>query len=89
MSDRLSALLKRFELHARVFYSGALCGISNPQLAQAISALHADPARTWTLTASIWFCLTWGVAAQTSDLTLKLTKPQTDKPSSKKQTSRS
>jgi len=125
MPDRLSALLQRFELHARVFYSGALCGIADfdggtgvghlhlvrrgplgvtdtlgrhsvvsepsvlffpcagahrltevlviqllrhaiahqlvdggvmagladPRLAKAISALHADPARTWTLDA--------------------------------------
>jgi hypothetical protein len=29
MSDRLSALLHRFELRARVFHSGALCGTAD------------------------------------------------------------
>ena len=40
MPDRLSALLQRFELHARVFYSGALCGIANFDGGAGIGHLH-------------------------------------------------
>jgi AraC-like DNA-binding protein len=40
MSDRLSALLQRFELHARVFYSGALCGIADFDGGTGIGHLH-------------------------------------------------
>lgn len=40
MSDRLSALLQRFELRARVFYSGALCGIANFDGGAGIGHLH-------------------------------------------------
>jgi len=40
MSDRLSALLQRFELHARVFYSGALCGIADFDSGTGVGHLH-------------------------------------------------
>ncbi len=40
MSDRLSALLQRFELHARVFHSGALCGIADFDGGTGIGHLH-------------------------------------------------
>ena len=40
MSDRLSALLQRFDLHARVFYSGALCGIADFDGGAGIGHLH-------------------------------------------------
>jgi AraC-like DNA-binding protein len=40
MSDRLSALLQRFELHARVFYSGALCGIADFDTSAGVGHLH-------------------------------------------------
>ncbi|RZS56632.1 AraC family transcriptional regulator [Sphaerotilus mobilis] len=40
MSDRLSALLQRFELHARVFHSGALCGITDFDGGAGIGHLH-------------------------------------------------
>ena len=40
MSDRLSALLQRFELHARVFYSGALCGMADFGGGTGVGHLH-------------------------------------------------
>ncbi len=40
MSDRLSALLSRFELHARVFHSGALCGTAHFDGADGVGHLH-------------------------------------------------
>ncbi len=40
MSDRLSALLQRFELHARVFHSGALCGIADFDSGTGVGHLH-------------------------------------------------
>ena len=40
MSDRLSALLQRFELHARVFYSGALCGMADFDGGTGVGHLH-------------------------------------------------
>ena len=40
MSDRLSALLLRFELHARVFYSGALCGVADFDGGTGVGHLH-------------------------------------------------
>lgn len=40
MADRLSALLQRFELHARVFHSGALCGVARFDGAAGIGHLH-------------------------------------------------
>ncbi len=40
MSDRLSALLQRFELRARVFYSGALCGIADFDESAGVGHLH-------------------------------------------------
>ena len=40
MSDRLSALLQRFELHARVFYSGALCGVADFDDCAGVGHLH-------------------------------------------------
>lgn len=40
MSDRLSTLLQHFELRARVFYSGALCGIADFDGGAGIGHLH-------------------------------------------------
>lgn len=40
MSDRLSALLQRFDLHARVFYSGALCGVADFDGGAGVGHLH-------------------------------------------------
>lgn len=40
MSDRLSALLQRFELSTRVFHSGALCGVASFGTGQGIGHLH-------------------------------------------------
>jgi len=40
MSDRLSALLQRFELHARVFHSGALCGMADFDGGTGVGHLH-------------------------------------------------
>jgi AraC-like DNA-binding protein len=40
MADRLSALLQRFELHARVFHKGSLCGIANFDGADGVGHLH-------------------------------------------------
>ena len=40
MSDRLSTLLQRFELHARVFHSGALCGVADFDGAAGVGHLH-------------------------------------------------
>ena len=40
MSDRLSALLQRFDLHARVFHSGALCGVADFDGAAGVGHLH-------------------------------------------------
>ena len=40
MSDRLSALLQRFELSARVFYRGALCGVASFDAGQGAGHLH-------------------------------------------------
>ncbi|MCE2659492.1 MAG: AraC family transcriptional regulator [Rubrivivax sp.] len=40
MSDRLSALLQRFELHARVFHSGALCGKADVEGSTGVGHLH-------------------------------------------------
>ena len=40
MSDRLSALLQRFELSTRVFHSGALCGVASFGVGQGIGHLH-------------------------------------------------
>lgn len=38
--DRLSALLQRFELHARVFHSGALCGVADFDAREGVGHLH-------------------------------------------------
>jgi AraC-like DNA-binding protein len=40
MSDRLSGVLQRFELHARVFHSGALCGTADFDGAAGVGHLH-------------------------------------------------
>jgi AraC-like DNA-binding protein len=40
MSDRLSILLQRFELHARVFHAGPLCGIADFDGADGVGHLH-------------------------------------------------
>ena len=40
MSDRLSALLQRFDLHARVFHSGALCGTADFDGGAGVGHLH-------------------------------------------------
>ena len=40
MSDRLSALLQRFDLSARVFHSGALCGVSGFDAEHGVGRLH-------------------------------------------------
>ena len=40
MPDRLSALLQRFELHARVFHSGALCGMADFDGGTGVGHLH-------------------------------------------------
>ncbi len=40
MSDRLSALLQRFELRARVFHGGALCGVTRFDGGQGVGHLH-------------------------------------------------
>jgi AraC-like DNA-binding protein len=40
MSDRLSALLERFELSAHVFHSGALCGVANFDAGHGAGHLH-------------------------------------------------
>lgn len=40
MSDRLSALLQRFELHARVVRSGALCGSADFDASAGVGHLH-------------------------------------------------
>ena len=40
MSARLSTLLQRFELHARVFHSGALCGVADFDGAAGVGHLH-------------------------------------------------
>ncbi|MBI5718761.1 MAG: AraC family transcriptional regulator [Burkholderiales bacterium] len=40
MSDRLSALLQRFELSARVFHSGALCGAAAFDAEHGVGHLH-------------------------------------------------
>ncbi len=40
MPDRLTALLQRFELHARVFHSGALCGSAAFDAAPGVGHLH-------------------------------------------------
>ena len=40
MSDRLSALLQRFDLHARVFHSGALCGRADFDGGAGVGHLH-------------------------------------------------
>jgi AraC-like DNA-binding protein len=40
MSDRLSALLQRFDLRARVFHSGALCGIADFDGGTGVGHLH-------------------------------------------------
>ena len=40
MSDRPSVLLQRFELHARVFYSGALCGMADFDGGTGVGHLH-------------------------------------------------
>ena len=40
MSDRLSALLQRFELRARVFHSGALCGVADFDGGAGVGHLH-------------------------------------------------
>lgn len=40
MSDRLSALLQRFELSARVIHGGALCGVANFDAGQGAGHLH-------------------------------------------------
>jgi AraC-like DNA-binding protein len=40
MSDRLSALLQRFELRARVFHSGALCGVAEFDGGAGVGHLH-------------------------------------------------
>ncbi len=38
--DRLSSLLQRFELHARVFHSGALCGVADFDGGDGVGHLH-------------------------------------------------
>ena len=40
MPDRLSALLQRFELRARVFHSGALCGVARFDDGAGVGHLH-------------------------------------------------
>lgn len=40
MSDRLSALLLRFDLRARVFHSGALCGVACFDAVLGLGHLH-------------------------------------------------
>ena len=40
MADRLSALLQRFELRARVFHGGALCGVSHFEERHGTGHLH-------------------------------------------------
>jgi hypothetical protein len=40
MQDRLSALLQRFELSARVFHSGVLCGVSSFDAEHGAGHLH-------------------------------------------------
>lgn len=40
MPDRLSALLERFELRARVFHSGALCGVADFDEGAGVGHLH-------------------------------------------------
>ncbi len=40
MADRLSALLQRFELRARVFHSGALCGVARFDESAGLGHLH-------------------------------------------------
>jgi Cupin len=40
MSDRLSALLQRFELRARVVHGGALCGAANFDEGTGVGHLH-------------------------------------------------
>lgn len=40
MVDRLSALLARFELRARVFHGGPLCGVSSLEERQGLGHLH-------------------------------------------------
>ncbi|WP_375176783.1 AraC family transcriptional regulator [Marinobacter mobilis] len=40
MADRLSPLLKRFDLNAHVFFSGALCGASEFSAAEGVGHLH-------------------------------------------------
>ena len=40
MADRLSAWLQRFDLHARVFHSGARCGVAAFDAAAGVGHLH-------------------------------------------------
>jgi len=40
MSDRLSALLQRFELSARVFHSAVLCGVASFDAGHGVGQLH-------------------------------------------------
>lgn len=40
MPDRLSALLQRFELRARVIYGSALCGVANVDVGPGAGHLH-------------------------------------------------
>lgn len=50
MSDRLSALLLRFDLRARVFYSGALCGMADFDAGLGVGHLHLLRSGTLELT---------------------------------------
>lgn len=49
MIEVLIILLLRELMDQERIHTGLLAGLSDPRLARAINALHADPARAWTL----------------------------------------
>ncbi len=49
LTEILMIQLLRYAMRQRLVDGGSLAGLSDPRLAKAITAMHADPSRAWTL----------------------------------------